>query len=144
MDCRRCRRGIIEQVAERFPAHIEAATLAADNPVELSQLGYRASDVQSALLLSEQALSYYRKNGGFDSYSTGNSLRSILETGLQQEEELIQEAHSLLRPADNYGGRMSFLWVAPIAFAVGIIFLIVYINDRRKGGYKIECLEGEG
>jgi cytochrome c-type biogenesis protein CcmH/NrfF len=62
---------------------------------------------------------------------------------LEQEEALLDEAFAILRPADNYGGRMSFLWVAPFAFLVGLVFLFVLINDRRKGGYQAVRLQKE-
>ena len=60
---------------------------------------------------------------------------------LKQEQELINEASTVLAPADNYGGRMAFLWVSPLAFFTGIVFIIWFIRDKRRGGYKIQTLD---
>lgn len=132
---------ILEQVENRFPGYAAEADAVEGNPEELLLLGYQAVDVRNVLTASEQALDFYRSNGEFDGKYTGNALRALLDSGLQQEEILIQEAFAVLRPADNYGGRMSFLWVAPLAFLVGIVFLVMYISDRKKGGYQVVKLE---
>lgn len=132
---------VLEQIEERFPGYAADAEAVADDPEALADLGYRAADVNNALYYTEQALSYYRAEGELEGNLTGNALRATLDTGLEQESELLEEAFTILRPADNYGGRMSFLWVAPVAFLVGIVFLIVLINDRRRGGYQAVRLE---
>ena len=134
---------ILEQVEERFPAYIDEAEDAAGNPQEMAQLGYRLVDVQNVYERANEALEYYRSNGELDGILTGNALRSINDLSLNQEQELINEANSILRPADNYGGRMSFLWVAPVAFLVAIVFLVLYIRDKQKGGYKAVDLRSE-
>ncbi len=134
---------VLEQVEERFPTYAADAEAVADDPAALASLGYRAADVNNALHYTTRALSIYRSEGILDGNATGNALRAILDTALEQEEALLEEAFSILRPADNYGGRMSFLWIAPFAFLVGIVFLIVMINDRRKGGYQAVRLQKE-
>ncbi|MCC5908609.1 MAG: MFS transporter [Balneolaceae bacterium] len=132
---------ILEQVEDRFPSYVEAAEAVSNDPEALADLGYRAPDVQTVLTYAGQALTYYRSEGQLDGNTTGNALRALLDTGLEQEQALIDQAFSILRPADNYGGRMSFLWVVPITFIVGFIFLVMFIKDKRKGGYKIERLD---
>ncbi|MFW6157388.1 MAG: MFS transporter [Balneolaceae bacterium] len=134
---------ILEEVEEQFPAYAEEAEAAADDPEALAELGYRATDVRNAVNNTEQALALYRENGELDGNTTGNALRAIADAGLQQEQELMDEAYSVLRPADNYGGRMSFLWVAPVAFLVAIVFLVMFIKDKQKGGYQVVRLEKE-
>lgn len=90
---------------------------------------------------TEKALAYYHEHGAFDGTITGNALRALIDSGIRQEQELIQQASGVLRPADNYGGRMAFRWVAPIAFLAGIVFIVWFIRDRRRGGYQVERLE---
>ncbi|MFO7847027.1 MAG: MFS transporter [Balneolaceae bacterium] len=126
---------VLEEVENRFPGYIQRAQNA-ETPQELAELGYREVDVQNVYNRSQEALDYYRQNNELDGILTGNALRAINDLSLEQEQELITEANSILRPADNYGGRMSFLWVGPVAFLVAIVFLVLYINDKRKGGYK--------
>lgn len=132
---------VLERVEERFPGYIEKAEAAAGDLDALAALGYREVDVRNALQHTEQALSYYRDTGEFDGTTTGNALRAIVDSGVEQEEELISEASQILRPADNYGGRMAFLWIGPMGFVVAVVFLVVYLNDKKKGGYKAVRLE---
>lgn len=127
---------LLEQVEERFPAYAAEAEAAADDAVILAQLGFLAADINNALYYTNAALSHYRITGKLDGNTTGNALRAVIDTSLEPETRLISEAFAILRPADNYGGRMSFLWIAPVAFFVAFVFLIVLINDRRKGGYQ--------
>lgn len=132
---------ILEQVEERFPTYVQKAEQASGNLEALAALGYRAEDVKNVLNKAKKALAYYRENGEFNGTLTGNAQRALVDSGVEQESELIAEASSVLRPADNYGGRMAFLWVAPMAFLVALVFLIVLINDRKKGGYKVVQLQ---
>lgn len=132
---------VLEQVEEEFPEYLEKAEAAAGDLEELGRLGYRAVDVQKALNYTEEALKYYRANKAFDGTLTGNALRAIVESGVDQEQELITAAAQVLRPADNYGGRMAFFWIGPVAFLVAIVFLILFINDKKKGGYQAVQLE---
>lgn len=131
---------ILEQVEERFPGYVAQAEAAAGDLDALEALGFRAVDVQNVVNHAETALAYYRANGELDGSATGNALRALLDAGVDQEQALKDEAFGILRPADNYGGRMSFYWVAPFAFVIAVVFLVMYINDKKKGGYKAERL----
>ena len=128
---------VMEQVEERYPTYIQEAQDAAGNPQQLAQLGFREVDVQNVYNHTASALSHYRQTNELDGVLTGNALRAITELHLDREEALIAEAGSILLPADNYGGRMSFLWISPIAFVIALIFLAMYIKDKREGGYKV-------
>ncbi len=134
---------VLEQVEERFPAYVAKAEDASGDLEQLAELGYRPTDVQNVLGQAEDALGYYREHGEFDGTLTGNALRALVDTGVEQEQELINEASTILRPADNYGGRMAFLWIAPLAFLVALVFLVVYLNDKKKGGYQAVSLTEE-
>ena len=114
------------------------------DPQQIQQLGYTRPDLQNILSQTEQALAYYRQNGSFDSEHTPEALRALLDAGISREAELTDRAFAVLRPADNYGGRMSILYISPAAFFLALIFLGVYINDKRKGGYKVEKLNKDG
>lgn len=131
---------VLEEVTDRFPQYLQRAEAAADDPQALAELGYRAIDVQNALEHSRRALNYYEEHESLSGNLTGNALRAISDLQLEEESELIQDASGMLRPADNYGGRMAFRWIAPFAFIVAAIFLVMFINDKRKGGYKAEAL----
>jgi fucose permease len=132
---------ILERVEQRFPAYLKQAEQAKGNPEAVAELGYREADVRNILEQTREALEYYRENGELQGAATGNAFRALIDSGIPQEKELIQRASSILRPADNYGGRMAFRWVAPIAVGSGVVFLVWFIRDRRRGGYQVERLE---
>jgi MFS family permease len=49
-------------------------------------------------------------------------------------------ADKVLSPAEFYGGEWSFRIVAPFAAFPALVFLILYLIDKKKGGYKAEKL----
>jgi hypothetical protein len=55
-------------------------------------------------------------------------------------EPLVGEAAGILQPAEAYGGQRSFRYVAPVALLLVLIFGAMYLNDRRRGGYKANRL----
>ncbi len=132
---------ILEEVEQEFPEYLEKANNAKGNPEAVAELGYRAADISNIITQTKEALSYYQENDQLQGAATGNALRSLIDSGISQEQKLVQQASATLRPADNYGGRMAFLWVSPIAIVSGIVFLIWFIRDQRRGGYKVERLE---
>jgi len=132
---------ILEQIEQQFPAYLDAANQAKGDPEAIAQLGYRETDVQNILERTRTALAYYRENDRLQGAATGNALRALIDSGLPQERQLTQEAAATLRPADNFGGRMAFRYVSPIPILVGLIFLVWFVRDYRRGGYKVEHLE---
>ncbi len=132
---------VMEQVEARYPAYVAAATEVADNPQALADLGYRAADAQNVLTHNQRALEHYRTTGELDGSLTGNALRALVEGGLPQEQALAKDAFGILRPADNYGGRMAFRWIMPIALIVALFFGLMFLSDRKKGGYRAVRLE---
>lgn len=132
---------ILETVQDRFPSYVERAETAAGDTRAMAELGYREADARNVLEQSTRALAYYNEHGVFEGSLTGNALRALIDSGIPQEQQLSQQAFAVLRPADNYGGRMAFLWVAPIPLITGIIFIIWFIKDQRRGGYKAERLK---
>lgn len=130
---------ILQQIDQRFPGYIEVAEQAEGNPQELLELGYIKADLENIFFQAEQALAYYNQTGEFDSRHTPEALRALLDANMAQERELTDQAFGVLRPADNYGGRMSILYISPLAF----IFLGVYISDKRKGGCQASRLKKE-
>ena len=135
---------ILEQVEERYPTYLEEAEAAAGDSEAQASLGYRAADVQAVLNNAEEALAYYRSEGELHGTYTGNTFRALQDAAVEQEAALAEEAYGVLRPADNYGGRMAFRWLAPFAFGIAIIFVIMFIRDQRRGGYKAVRLEKGG
>ena len=132
---------ILEAVEQRYPAYVERARGAPNDFEALRQFGYRSVDAQAALSHAQEALARYREKGSFDGASVGNALRATLDSGIKEEAQLIASASRTLRSADNYGGRMAFFWIGPVAFFVALVFLILFIRDRKQGGYRAVRLE---
>jgi hypothetical protein len=51
---------------------------------------------------------------------------------------VLDHVQALLGPAENYGGRMSFRYLVPLAAFAALIFALLYASDRRKGGYRVK------
>jgi hypothetical protein len=135
---------LLERVEQAYPSYLEAVEAAEGDIAALAALGYRGANVRNALQYTSQALELYRNEGTLDGVATGNALRAVIDSGVPQESELTGEAGALLRPADNYGGRMAFFWVAPFGLAVALVFLVLFIRDKRAGGYAAVRLDPVG
>jgi hypothetical protein len=57
-------------------------------------------------------------------------------------EAVVKQIDAVLKPADNFGGRMSFRYVAPFALVIMVVFGAIYLRDRATGGYKAQRLLG--
>lgn len=140
----------LEEIVETYPA------------LKAEAKGRQGEDIQHAIDLATQVLTAANEaDGSLPPKDTANALRaaagywpadqeaqSIIEKALMEKTglTLTQRAQlaskrakqELLDPSDNYGGRMSFRWVAPLAIIIVIIFGILYARDRAKGGYQVE------
>ena len=96
----------------------------------------RRGDVQKAITLSNDALSRYHADGALSGNLTANALRAITSSGV--ESPIVAEAQQVLGPAENYGGRVSFRYVAPLALIIIAVFGVLYARDRRAGGYRVQ------
>lgn len=123
---------ILMQIDQTFHTYIDQAEQVEGDSQVLLELGYVKEDVENILRQATLALSFYRNNGHFDSEHTPEALRALLAANLDQESELTEQAFLVLRPADNYGGRISILYISPLAFVLALIFLGIYINDKSK------------
>ena len=109
--------------------------------------GKLGEDIKAAVAAAQGVVSAVEKTGQLPHPATANALREIIKAkpavanavgGEKPETPLVNKAESLLNPADNYGGRMSFRKVAPFAIILIIVFGALYITDRARGGYKQE------
>jgi len=90
-------------------------------------------DVLSASRDAAHAVGNYRSEGSMPSPGTANALRAII--GADADAGLSGRAQAILGPADNYGGRVSFLYVVPLCVVLTLVFGGMYLRDRRSGGY---------
>lgn len=68
--------------------------------------------------------------------ATANALRAMIHSDATPG--YVAEAQALLGPADNYGGRMSFRYLVPLCGILAVVFGVMWVRDRRSGGYAVE------
>ena len=55
-----------------------------------------------------------------------------------EDAQVQQAAAQIIKPADNYGGKLSFRWVSSVGIVLVIVFAVMYFRDKARGGYKVE------
>jgi len=98
-------------------------------------------DVQTAGALSSEVVVSYALNGELPPLATANALRAIIDADAGPE--LVSRAQAILGPADNYGGRISFLYVVPLCGVLALIFGAMHMRDRASGGYTVKRIGAE-
>ncbi len=129
-----------QYVPDMLPVQETVAVLSSaveDMPPLLADLpAARQADVEQTIQLSQTALDAYEANGELPGNATANALRAITSSGV--DVPAVEQAQALLSPAENYGGRMSFRYVAPLAVIITVIFSVLYWRDKQAGGYRAE------
>ena len=119
---------------ERLPA-VETQALFTDAAAAFAGADEStAPDLAAAGDAVAAALAGTEPDGALPESVTANALRAIINSG--GDEALAERADALLGPADNYGGRVSFRSVLPFTGALVFIFGLLYLRDRRAGGYR--------
>ncbi|MDA0310928.1 MAG: MFS transporter [Gemmatimonadetes bacterium] len=97
-------------------------------------------DAMAAVAAATGVLQSFVITGQLPSPGTANALRSVIAS--DADADLIGQAQAILGPADNYGGRVSFLYMVPLCGILFLIFGALDLKDRKAGGYRVESLEG--
>ncbi len=118
---------VFEEVVNTYPPLAEGSPGLFKSEIEKAVEGVRqvlAEDAQTGELPTE----------------TANAMRGAISNAPKDEaaEAVVKKLKGVLDPADNYGGRMSFRYVAPFAIILIIVFGILFLRDRAGGGYKAE------
>jgi hypothetical protein len=74
--------------------------------------------------------------------TTATALREIAR--IAQDKPVAQDAHRLVKEADDAGGIASFRAVALSSIILILIFGSLFMKDRSRGGYRAEKIVGEG
>src|SRR5687767_8524834 len=128
--------GVLQRIDQKFPEHIARAQATTD----LASLGFRQREVEDALAATLTALAEQQRTGNINNDATANALRAIVSTAIPGE-PLVGEANGILQPAEASGGQQSFRYVAPGALILILVFGVMYMRDRARGGYKAVKLE---
>jgi ABC-type multidrug transport system fused ATPase/permease subunit len=120
----------IVQGAEELKDARKASIEAADEDM--------AAKIDEALELARTVIAETNASGDLPARDTAKALRGIAKFGA--ESEAGKQADALIKPADEYGGPFSFRWVSALAVVLVVIFGLLYVGDRARGGYKAEKL----
>lgn len=115
---------LLESVSEVYPT--EAALV--DEEIFRDEINNVVSGEGGvAALLAETASGDLPKG-------TANALRNAIANAPQSEagKRLAGEITEVLNPADNYGGRMSFRYLAPFAIILVVVFGILFLTDKKS------------
>ncbi len=113
---------------ERLPAAETAALMRdAEGAAEASD----DPDLRVAAAAATDVLAALERTGELPSPETANALRAVSSSPAPG---LAERANAILGPADNYGGRVSFLYVVPLCGVLALIFGALYLRDRRAPG----------
>lgn len=91
-------------------------------------------DARVAGEMAHDALLAYVDSGELPAPGTANTLRAL--TSITSHPDLTDRAGAILGPADNYGGRVSFLYLVPLCGVLALLFGTMYLRDRKAGGYR--------
>ncbi len=69
---------------------------------------------------------------------TANALRALIGSG--SAAPVVERAEQILYPAENYGGLVSFRYVVPLSGVLLVVFGMLFVRQRRAGGYRAERL----
>ena len=125
---------------DQIPVQAATAFLGSYSVAQRIQ-GMDNPDIAGAVQASDEVLSVHGVSGELPSPQTANALRAVIAADASPES--VADAQAILGPADNYGGRISFRYVAPLCGFLALIFGALYMGDRSRGGYKVERLEAE-
>jgi hypothetical protein len=126
------------EIADRY-AHDQIPVQATMSLLQSSAVtlsGTGDADAEAAARAAEEVLADYENSGSLPQPGTANALRAIIAS--DASEELVAEAQSVLGPADNYGGLISFRYIVPLCGVLALIFGTMFVRDRRGGGYVVE------
>lgn len=102
-----------------------------------------AKDTQAASEKAAEVIAAWHATGNLPETKTANALREAAKI-LPEKSETAKAAKKILNPADNYGGLMSFRYVCPLSLVLIVVFGVMYLQDRRRGGYKPEQIVKQG
>jgi len=99
-----------------------------------------AGKIDGAIRLVSEVNDEIASSGTLPKMKTAKALRRIARYA--SDSEAGRQAREIIKPADDYGGAMSFRWVASLSIILVIVFLVMYVRDRAQGGYRVEKITG--
>ena len=100
--------------------------------------GPEGGDLRAALERVRGVFAAHEAQGALPPVETANALRSVVESG--SASPAVDRARALLGPAENHGGLISFRYLVPLSGFLIVVFGVLYIRQRKTGGYRAERL----
>ncbi len=101
---------------------------------QVERPGIGNGQLDAAIQQIQETSDAIQNTGTLPLVDTSKTLRDIARFAPDSEPGAI--ATQLLQPADDYGGIMSFRWVAATSIVIVVIFGFVFLRDRAQGGYQ--------
>jgi len=100
--------------------------------------GPEGDDMRSALELVTAVLPPIGDDPVLPELETAKAMRAYIESG--STSPAVEQAQAVLGPAENQGGLVSFRYLVPLSGVLVVIFGLLYMRERRSGGYRAERL----
>ena len=100
--------------------------------------GPEGDDLRSALAVVLGVLETVNEEEVMPPVETANALRAFIASG--STSPAVDQAQAILGPAENHGGLVSFRYLVPLGGILVLVFGVLYMNERRSGGYRPQRL----
>ena len=100
--------------------------------------GPEGDDLRSAQELVTGVLEAFNEQEVLPELETAKAMRAYIESG--STSPAVEQARDILGPAENRGGLVSFRYLVPLGLVLVVIFGLLYMRERRAGGYRAERL----
>ena len=100
--------------------------------------GPEGDDFRSTLELLTEVLPPLGEEPILPELETARAMRAFIESG--STSPVVEQAQGILGPAENQGGLVSFRYLVPLSGVLLVIFGLLYMRERRSGGYRAERL----
>jgi hypothetical protein len=124
---------------EQLPEQATTAVFRAAEPLLAARNDPDANAAMEAVATVARGL---QTDGVLPSPATANALRALIASDI--DPGVVEQAQAILGPADNYGGKISFLYVVPLCALLALIFGVLYVRDRARGGYQVLRIDDAG
>ena len=130
---------VLRQAEDVFATRLaEIGSLTPEDILERG-IAYRPEDIERALPVIRAAIADFEAN---ENRIVGTAVPVALrEIGqVPVADDAPGRANEILGPAEAAGGQRTLLLITPIAAVIALIFGLMYIRDRARGGYRVERL----
>ena len=112
---------VLQQVSDQYPVF---AANVSEEIIRAEILGAKSG--------VDAVLESYKTSGTLPKDQTANAMRNAITNAPAEAASIRDTLSGILGPSDNYGGRMSFRYVAPFAIIPIAFFAAIFLLDKRR------------